>query len=131
HRAARAPDPEIERVAEREVVRVQADDPCPVLRRDVAGAVDRAGIHQQDFEVAIGLALDRAQELGEPALLVERADDDAGLRGRVVHGMAVGSRLTATEVANTSSGSSRWLVPARTACARSFGRLVQGSSTAV
>ena len=44
---------DVERVAEREVFGPQPDDPRAMRRRDVARAIDRARVDEQDLEIAV------------------------------------------------------------------------------
>src|SRR5690606_5673065 len=52
---------------------------------DVARAIHGTGVDQQHFEVAVFLPGERGEHVGEPALLVHRADDDARFGHGLVH----------------------------------------------
>ena len=89
-------DADVERVAEREVFRAKPYDPCAARRSDIPRAIDRAGVHQQHFEVAAALPRQRFEDLWKPPLFVEGADDDAGFwRVGACHGLVASTTFTA------------------------------------
>src|SRR5688572_20040509 len=65
-------------MAKGEILGSQPHDPRAVGGGDVARAIGRSGIDQQDFEVAIPLLVERLEHFRQPALLVEGADQDGG-----------------------------------------------------